>query len=181
MVQDINDDTVELMSTLEKYENLALEDPLTGLLNHGGIKTEIYNAIDSFKKGGGPVSLMMIDLDNFKNINDTFGHAVGDNTLKKLAEVLKKTVEGKRASVGRWGGEEFLVLLNGVIGDEAFDFAEILRKNVEEEDFGEAGHITCSIGISQLSQDDSFDDAFDRVDKAMYLSKEAGRNKVTRL
>ena len=181
MVQDINDDTVELMSTLEKYENLALEDPLTGLLNHGGIKTEILNAIDLVEKGSESSFLMMIDLDDFKNINDTYGHAVGDNTLKRLAEILKESIDDSKAYVGRWGGEEFVVVYYCADSGTASDFAEGLRAKVEEAEFEKAGHITCSIGISQLKGGDSFEDAFDRVDKAMYASKEAGKNKVTQV
>ena len=181
MVQDINDDTVELMSTLEKYENLALEDPLTGLFNHGGIKTEILNGIDLAGKGAQQISLMMIDLDNFKNINDTYGHAVGDETLKVFADILKNESNNKNAFAGRWGGEEFVIVLHDSGDDEAFDFAESIRKRVEEAEFNKAGHITCSIGITRIKDDDSFDEAFDRMDKAMYSSKEAGRNKVTKL
>ena len=181
MVQDINDDTVELMSTLEKYENLALEDPLTGLLNHGGIKTEILNAIDLVKKDSESAFLMMIDLDDFKNINDTYGHSVGDNTLKRLAEILMESTNDKNAYVGRWGGEEFVIVYYCTGSDEAFNFAEGLRVKVEEAEFEKADHITCSVGISQLKGSDSFENAFDRVDKAMYASKEAGKNKVTQL
>ncbi|WP_026527874.1 GGDEF domain-containing protein [Butyrivibrio sp. VCD2006] len=180
MVQNINDNVMDMMSTLKKYEGLALKDPLTGLFNHGGIKTEILNAIDIFKKGGDSVALLMIDLDNFKTINDSYGHAIGDEALKDFSGILNSSVSGKMASVGRWGGEEFVIVLKGHSIDEAYDFAEELREKVEEADFGDAGHITCSIGLSQLKADDEFDDFFNRVDKAMYASKEAGRNKVTK-
>ncbi len=179
MVQDINDDVQERMATLKKFEGLVHTDPLTGLYNHGGINGEIHSAIDSYKNGGESVSLMMIDLDNFKTINDTYGHSVGDATLKTLAEVLKQYVSEKNVFVGRWGGEEFVIILRGMSDDDAFAFAEGLRRTVEEAEFGEAGHITCSIGISRLNNKDSFEDVFNRMDKAMYYSKEAGRNKVT--
>jgi diguanylate cyclase (GGDEF)-like protein len=179
MVQDINDDVTERMATLKKYEELVLVDPLTGLFNHGGIKTEIQNAINIYQNGGDTISLMMIDLDNFKKINDNYGHSVGDATLKALADVLKSFAQDKHASVGRWGGEEFVTVLSGVSDDEALEYAEDLRKTVAAADFGEAGHITCSVGISQLGDDDSFDDLFNRMDKAMYSSKTAGRNRVT--
>ena len=179
MVQDINEDVMERMATLKKYEGLVLKDPLTGLFNHGGIKAEIQKAIDSFMAGGPTVSLLMIDLDNFKAINDTHGHSVGDATLKTLADILKKFLAEKQIPVGRWGGEEFVIILTGMSDDEAFSFAESLRKAVSDAEFGEAGHITCSIGISRLSNSDTFEDVFDRMDKAMYYSKEAGKNKVT--
>lgn len=180
MVQDINENVKELMTTMKKYESLALKDSLTGLFNRGRIETEINNAIDLFKHGGSDVSLMMLDLDFFKNVNDTYGHAAGDIALKTFADVLTDSVEGKSASVGRWGGEEFIILLRNMSEEEAFDFAERLRKKVEEADFGEAGKLTCSIGISQLKAEDSFDSIFERIDRAMYASKNTGRNKVTK-
>ena len=179
MVQNIDEDVKERMETLKKYEELVMVDPLTGLINHGGIKTEIENAIDIYQNGGESISLMMIDLDNFKKINDNYGHSVGDATLRTLADVLKGFAKDKNASVGRWGGEEFVTILSGVSHDEAVEYAEDLRRSVAEADFGKAGHITCSVGISQLGDDDSFDDIFDRMDKAMYSSKIAGRNRVT--
>lgn len=179
MVQNIDEDVKERMETLKKYEELVMVDPLTGLINHGGIKTEIENAIDIYQNGGESISLMMIDLDNFKKINDNYGHSVGDATLRTLADVLKGFAKDKNASVGRWGGEEFVTILSGVSHDKAIEYAEDLRKSVAEADFGKAGHITCSVGISQLGDDDSFDDIFDRMDKAMYSSKIAGRNRVT--
>ena len=179
MVQNINDNVMELMSTLKKYESLAVRDPLTHLYNHGVIETEIRNAIDVNKKGGQAVSLLMIDLDHFKNINDTYGHSVGDNALKTLGDIFKSSIEGKSASVGRWGGEEFVILLRGMTRDEVLNFAEELRSKVESTNFEDVGRITCSIGISHLREDDTFDEFFDRVDKAMYTSKEFGRNMVT--
>ncbi|MBR4668264.1 MAG: GGDEF domain-containing protein [Butyrivibrio sp.] len=179
MVQDINDDVKERLATLKKYEGLVLRDSLTGLLNHGGIKTEIQNAIEDYKNGGDSVSLMMIDLDNFKSINDTYGHSVGDATLKTMSDVLKGFLSDRHSPIGRWGGEEFVAVLENMPDNETFAYAEELRKTVSNVDFGEAGHITCSIGISRLNDKDSFEDVFDRMDKAMYYSKEAGRNKVT--
>ena len=179
MVQNIDENVKELMSTMKKYESLALKDPLTGLFNRDGIETEIDNAIDLFKKGGSDVSLIMIDLDYFKKVNDTYGHAAGDCALKSLAEILRNSIEGKSASVGRWGGEEFMVIVRNMSKQEALEFAEYLRKRVEEADFGEVGKLTCSIGISRLRHEDDFETIFERVDKAMYASKDSGRNRVT--
>ncbi len=179
MVQNIDENVKELMSTMKKYESLALNDPLTGVFNRGGIETEINNAIDLFKKGGSDVALMMIDLDYFKNVNDTYGHAAGDVALKELAKILKESVEGKSASVGRWGGEEFIIIMRDMSRDESYEFAENLRKRVENTRFSEIEKLTCSIGVSHLKADDAFEDIFERVDKAMYTSKNLGRNRVT--
>ncbi len=181
MVQDIHENSIELLSTLKKYEELALTDPLTGLYNHGGIETEMYNAIDNLRKDGVPVSFLMLDMDYFKKVNDRFGHSVGDITLKKFAEILTDYMAAEKGFVGRWGGEEFVIICYGKSGDEAFNFAENLRKKVEETEFPEIKHITCSIGITDLTAEDTFDEAFNRMDKAMYVSKESGRNIVSRL
>ena len=181
MVQNINDNALEMMSTLKKYESLALRDSLTGLFNHGGMDTEIKNAIEIFKKGGQSVSIMMLDLDHFKYINDTFGHAAGDKALKDFGGIIKDYFEDKRATVGRWGGEEFVIVIRGVTENEAFDYAEELRKKIEQTEFENIGQITCSIGISRLKEGDTFNDIFNRIDKAMYNSKAEGRNRVTQL
>ena len=80
---------------------------------------------------------------------------------------------------GRWGGEEFVVVCLGMNGNEVLEVAEKFRKDVETYEFPEIGHITCSIGVTELKTDDTFDEAFDRLDKAMYKSKHNGRNQVT--
>ena len=179
MVQNIHDSSMQLMSELKKYEKLAQNDTLTELLNQGSIKTEINSSIDKHHREGKNVAMMMLDLDFFKKVNDTYGHSAGDIVLKSLADLLKDFVPEKEASVGRWGGEEFVVVYNGKTGDELYSIADELRKKVEATQFPKIGHVTCSIGVTQVKDDDSFEDAFDRMDKAMYLSKENGRNTVT--
>ncbi|MCR5342508.1 MAG: GGDEF domain-containing protein [Butyrivibrio sp.] len=179
MVQNIHDNALEIQKTLKVYEERAITDALTGLYNYGGIKTEMLNAIDMFNKDNVPVSLIMLDLDFFKNVNDTYGHSAGDKTLKAFADILVETSKGRKASVGRWGGEEFIIVCSEKTLEELSPCAEELRKNVEETDFPEVGHLTCSIGVTQIKEGDTFDDAFKRVDKALYESKNNGRNRVT--
>lgn len=181
MVQNIHDNSVELLSALKKYEELALTDSLTGVYNHGGIETELYNAINKRQKSEESISLMMLDLDYFKKVNDTYGHSAGDITLKTFSKIIKDYVSEENAAVGRWGGEEFVIIAYGRSADQFYEMAEQLRKKVEEYEFPEIGHITCSIGVTELKKDDNFDDAFNRLDKAMYTSKNEGRNKVTLL
>ncbi|MBO7449549.1 MAG: GGDEF domain-containing protein [Clostridiales bacterium] len=181
MVQDINDKSMELMSTLQEYEQKAITDPLTGIYNHGEIDSQLRNAIAYKNKSNKPVSVMMLDLDHFKNVNDTYGHSVGDNTLKCIAKILKDYAERENAIAGRWGGEEFVVVLRDVDGDMAAEKAEALRKIVEEFEFPDICHITCSIGITEINDNDDFTEAFNRLDKALYTSKENGRNLVTKL
>ena len=179
MVQDINDNSLELLSTLKKYEEMAITDPLTGVYNHGEIETQLHNALALRQKYDDPVSVMMLDLDMFKRINDTYGHSVGDMTLKKFANIMKDLATEDNTSVGRWGGEEFVIVCYDKDAQEVLYMAEKLRKTVEESDFPEIGHITCSIGVTELMVGDTFTEAFNRIDKAMYTSKHNGRNKVT--
>ena len=179
LVQDINENSEELFATLKKYEDLAQKDSLTELMNHGSIKTEITNSMELMKKEGVPVSLIMLDLDHFKNVNDTYGHAAGDKVLKHFSNLLSDFVKGKDAEVGRWGGEEFLIVYRGKNFDKVKENAEVLRREVEFSDFPEISHITCSIGVTEVKKEDTFEKAFERVDRALYASKESGRNRMT--
>ncbi|SEH79370.1 diguanylate cyclase (GGDEF) domain-containing protein [Ruminococcus flavefaciens] len=178
MVQDIHDNTVELMSTLKKYEELASKDTLTSVYNHGRIETEIRNAIESKKRKQQNTSIMMIDIDYFKSVNDRFGHSVGDATLVRFVNTILDIIKARGAVLGRWGGEEFVVVLYDADAENSFNFAEKLRNQVAETDFENVGHITCSIGITQIDINDDFGNAFDRMDKAVYEAKSAGRNCV---
>ena len=181
MVQDINDRSMEMMSTLQRYEEKAIKDPLTGVLNHGEIETQLNNAISRRQSSEDPVSVMMLDLDKFKEVNDNYGHSVGDTTLKHLAKIMMETASEEKALVGRWGGEEFVIVCRDKDGDAAVQLAENLRAKVAAYQFPEIYHITCSIGVTELKPGDDFKGAFDRLDKAMYASKHNGRNKVTKL
>ena len=181
MVQDINDKSMEMMSTLQKYEEKAIKDPLTGVLNHGEIETQLNNAIARRQSSEDPISVMMLDLDKFKEVNDNYGHSVGDTTLKQFAKIMMEAATEEKALVGRWGGEEFVIVCRDKDGDTAYKMAENLREKVAAYQFPDIYHITCSIGVTELKAGDDFKGAFDRLDKAMYASKHNGRNKVTKL
>ena len=181
MVQDIDENSQETLITLKKYEELAIKDPLTTVYNHGEIETQMHNALVGVQKNNESASLMMVDLDHFKKVNDTYGHSVGDTTLKLFADILKEMAAANNSLAGRWGGEEFVVVCLGINGEKVFELAEKLRKDVEAYEFPQIGHITCSIGVTELKADDTFEGAFDRLDKAMYKSKHNGRNQVTSL
>ncbi len=181
MVQDINDNSMELISTLQKYEEKAIKDPLTNVYNHGEIETQLNSALAYRQKGDNPVSFMMIDLDHFKSVNDNYGHSVGDTTLKHFANLMREFTAEKKIMAGRWGGEEFVIVCRDVNGEDALAMAEEFRKKVEEYQFPEIYHITCSIGVTEITKEDDFAEAFNRLDKAMYESKHNGRNKVTKL
>ena len=179
MVQDIDENSQETLSALKKYEEMAIKDPLTKVFNHGEIETQMHNALTGLQKNNEKASVMMVDLDLFKNVNDTYGHSTGDTTLKLFAGMLKEMAAANNSLAGRWGGEEFVVVCLGMNVNEVLETAEKFRKDVETYEFPEIGHITCSIGVTELKTEDTFDEAFDRLDKAMYKSKHNGRNQVT--
>ncbi|MBR6256278.1 MAG: GGDEF domain-containing protein [Lachnospiraceae bacterium] len=178
MVQNIHEDSVELRKTLKKYEMLASVDSLTSVYNHGRIETELNNAIVERSKNDTRTSMMILDIDFFKKINDEFGHSTGDVTLISFTNVIKEGLEGRNAVLGRWGGEEFAVVCYEASIDEAAELAEEIRKKVEEFEFEKIGHLTCSIGVTEVTADDEFDKAFERMDSALYRAKSDGRNNV---
>ena len=178
MVQDIHENSVQLMSTLKKYEELALKDTLTDIFNHGRIETEFNNAIEIVGRTDRKVSVMMCDIDFFKNVNDQFGHAVGDMTLKHFAYLMKEFFQKKNVAYGRWGGEEFVAVCFDADAAKASEYAEGLRQKVLSEEFKVAGNITISIGVTEVTKKDDFRMAFDRMDKALYQAKSDGRNCV---
>ena len=178
MVQNIHEESMQLNETLKKYEELASKDPLTNLYNHGRIETEIINAVELYKSKGEKVSLMMLDIDFFKKVNDKFGHAVGDIVLKQFAKLLSDFLEPYDIKPGRWGGEEFVCVCYGKTSDEIKELAERLREHIAQEQFESIGSLTCSLGLTEIQTGDDSASIFDRVDKAMYDAKTGGRNCV---
>ena len=178
MLQNIHETVQNLKETAEKYEEMASKDTLTGAFNHGRIETEINNAIQHRIQKGENVSLMILDIDFFKHVNDEYGHHVGDVTLIHFVETIAAYDWKRTAVVGRWGGEEFVVVVYGADRAEIEALAEEVRKKIETEPFEEVGNITCSIGAVDIKDGDDLSSAFDRMDKALYEAKASGRNRV---
>ncbi|MCR4891137.1 MAG: GGDEF domain-containing protein [Lachnospiraceae bacterium] len=181
MVQNIHENIVELQNELKKYEELVSMDALTQLFNHGRMETEIMNALDYRKKQNGTVSAMILDIDFFKNVNDSYGHSVGDKTLKHFARILKDVAGENKVTTGRWGGEEFVIVCYDRDGDGIREKAEEICQTVREREFPVIGHLTCSIGTTQLLEEDDSQSVFDRMDRALYMAKSQGRNRVVML
>lgn len=167
---------------LKRYNSRLLElsmtDNLTGLYNRQ--KTDEILNIESHKVNrysGYHCSVMMIDVDYFKTINDTMGHQEGDSILRKLAEVMKKSLRQSDV-VGRWGGEEFIVILSHTSVNEALHVAEHLRQAVNTYPFIEAFPVTISIGVGEFKNTEEVHECIKRVDTALYRAKEEGRNSV---
>lgn len=165
----------------EQMKEIAARDQLTGLLNRRGFGEQAAQAYATSRRIDGPVSVIMTDIDRFKNINDEFGHAAGDSALRHFAEILK---DGRRADdiLARVGGEEFALVLPGAELEECIRIAENLCLQLEEtpmEADGEVLAMTASFGVATLSVNDiCLTDAIVRADRALYRSKRAGRNRV---
>ena len=178
MVQNIHEATMNMKATLKHYEELASTDPLTGVFNHGRIETELRNAVEQCSQDGTPAGILILDIDNFKSVNDRYGHAVGDAALVSMAEIIRRTFSDKNAVFGRWGGEEFVVVVYGEETAALQETAEALRTCIEEVAFDAVGSITASIGLSSLLPNDMPDLWFARADHALYTAKSAGRNRI---
>ncbi len=180
MVQNIHEEATAMFTSLKKLGEMALTDSLTGVYNRGKIETAAKNAVKEFREGGrkAPLSMMIIDIDYFKSVNDKYGHAAGDRTLKQFARILTDCFKEETVDIGRWGGEEFVGVLYDKTRDEAAEMAERLRITVSEFTMPSGNRISCSIGVAEAGKDDSFEDVFERMDKALYAAKSEGRNKV---
>lgn len=160
----------------EELIKLAMTDQLTSLYNRHSLFDIGPKYLSDALRHKFSVSLLVIDLDHFKNVNDTHGHGVGDVVLKAIGQVLNDNCRTEDF-VARFGGEEFVKLLSHCDIDSAFTKAENLRISIEKcKPNGLT--ITSSIGVAAMTKDDNFENLFDKADKAVYLAKESGRNKV---
>jgi diguanylate cyclase (GGDEF)-like protein/PAS domain S-box-containing protein len=153
----------------------ATYDSLTGVFNRKSLEEKIEGEVERAKRYGSTFSLIMFDIDDFKHINDTLGHHVGDKVLQGIAEMVKLNVR-VLDTVGRWGGEEFMILLSETNHSEAAIVAEKLRTALANHRTGEADHITASFGITSYQADDTLDTIFKRVDDLLYSAKNSGKN-----
>lgn len=160
--------------TLE-LERLASRDPLTNLLNRREIVRILDIEIERAQRQKTPLSVLMLDLDNFKSINDNFGHQVGDAVLRSSADTLVGASR-KTDFVGRIGGEEFLILLPNTGYAAALQLAERYRMGIENN--ADNIHYTCSIGVAELRVGEYPDNLLQRADQALYAAKNSGRNNV---
>ena len=174
-------ETLQDISERKKLEEdlarLATIDSLTGLCNRHRFNELLKQEVARARRYHTPLSLIMFDLDYFKNVNDTYGHAVGDQVLQDVADVIRENV---RATdwVGRWGGEEFLVLCPEATEKDAVSMAEKLRALVESHIFETVKSITISCGVTRFKAHDSVDAFVSRADDGLYKAKDKGRNIV---
>ncbi len=181
----------KLQEELERLRTLVYFDELTGLLNRRGFMEEAEREFQLVSFGKTelerrtgfeiPFAIIFLDLDNFKSINDTYGHQGGDEALKTAATVLKQQLRDGDL-LGRWGGEEFVVAVLGANQERTLAIAEKLRKSIEQANVTVAGGripLTASIGVASYRNTGTLQDLIDVADKAMYQAKETGKNRVT--
>lgn len=173
---------IEQMRTIER---LGLIDVLTNITNRRGFDNQITMEWGRAIREKSSISLLMIDIDRFKEFNDTYGHQQGDVILKAVAKILESTLKRPTDFIARWGGEEFAVLLPDAEIDGALKVAESIRENIEAAIFpsicGQTSlNVTVSIGAASMDPviDSEISDFVGRADKALYAAKEAGRNRV---
>jgi diguanylate cyclase (GGDEF)-like protein len=160
----------------KEFETMAKHDQLTGIYNRAGMHDIIKYNLKQYQRSRVPFSIVLLDIDNFKDVNDTYGHAVGDTALSNLAKLISQRCRNND-SLARWGGEEFLlVCANSKVKDAAI-LSEDLRKLISSTELIEQQTITCSMGIAQFSGSD-IDELFERADEALYKAKTRGRNRV---
>jgi two-component system cell cycle response regulator len=170
----------EASARAEVAQERAMTDALTGLLNRYGLQHVLAREHAEARRYNRPLSCLMIDLDNFKTINDTYGHAFGDLALQQVADILREVVRGSD-TVFRYGGEEFLVLLPETDLEGASALGEKIRATASSRPFGDRGQVfnlTLSVGASSLCAGESGNDMIARADMALYHAKERGRNRV---
>lgn len=182
-VTDVAVSRLELESMNGQLRTLSKTDFLTSLNNRGFWEEALINEYKRIKRSGHHSTLLMCDIDHFKRVNDTFGHAAGDAVIQHVAAAVKKNLRSTDVA-GRYGGEEFAVLLLDTTVEQAMFFAERLRKNVEAmavEYNQQILRVTVSIGVAEYREDmGEYRDWLEAADKALYQSKAAGRNCITK-
>lgn len=164
-----------LNATLLQISNT---DKLTGLANRQKLSSDMAEAMLHSFQHDVPLSVLLFDVDNFKHVNDTFGHLAGDGVLQALSNIITETLR-PYDTAGRWGGEEFLVLLPETGIHEAREIADKLCTRIEEFVFADAMHCTVSIGIAEMHTGDTQDSLIHRADTALYHAKRMGKNRVS--
>lgn len=162
-----------------RLENVAATDSLTGLLNRQAFEFIFDQAVHEVTRSKNVLSALLVDIDHFKKINDTYGHVMGDRVICAVTEKLRNNLR-ENDVISRWGGEEFFILLKDCPAQRALDIAQKLRASVVNQPTveGMSTAVTVSIGVAEYRAHESLPDFFARADKALYLAKDQGRNRV---
>jgi diguanylate cyclase (GGDEF)-like protein len=175
---------IKIINQLRTIQHLSMIDQLTNIPNRRSFDDRLHIEWNHAIREHTPISFLMIDVDKFKDYNDTYGHQQGDVVLKTVAKVFAQAVKRSGDFAARWGGEEFVVLLPNTVLTGALDIAEKIRMDVEEELIpcanGSTNRVTISIGVNSLVpvQGNSVDAFISNSDKSLYTAKAQGRNRV---
>ncbi len=164
----------------KRLNRLATEDSLTGICNRQMFEYDLEQAVLLYKRNQQRFSLLMLDIDYFKQVNDTLGHIAGDCVLREVSDTIGRSIR-RSDLLGRWGGEEFIVLMHECDLKQSGQVAEKVRLAIENGHYGVGArdlHITVSIGVTVIKDSDNVDDLINRADKALYKAKNGGRNRV---
>lgn len=156
---------------------LAITDPLTGIANRRGLNIRLQEELARAERYRDTFSILLLDLDHFKDVNDSYGHDLGDAALRDFAQLIAEECREPDLA-GRWGGEEFMMILPQVDLAAAYDVASRVRERVEQADLAGIDGLTISVGVATLEKGDTPEDLFVRADRALYRAKEGGRNRV---
>jgi diguanylate cyclase (GGDEF)-like protein len=169
----------ELETTNARLKETSFKDEVTGLYNRRFFTIRLEEEISRHRRFNHPVSVVLLDLDGFKQVNDALGHAIGDDTLREVAHILVRHSRGINV-VSRYGGDEFAVLLVETAKTGARFYADRIREVIARHAFAHARHVTASLGVASLPDDDvaSAEDLFKLADEALYTAKRAGKNQV---
>lgn len=174
----VSKDITEQVESEQKWRQEAVEDKLTGLYTRRYGEELAKRSALKAQTDGTPLAVIICDIDHFKRVNDTYGHAAGDRVLRSVAQSLRQAVRTADAVV-RWGGEEFVILLDTCPQTAAVELAERIRRQVEAQPDVEVGTVTLSLGLALLKPDETIEQAIARADTALYQSKHGGRNRVS--
>lgn len=172
-----------LQQDLEQVRQESILDPLTRVYNRKGFDQGLIRAIEDAQKSKEPLSLIMFDIDHFKNFNDSYGHQTGDQVLRLVATTLKSNIKGQDIGA-RYGGEEFAAILPNTILDDASTLADKVRVSIQEKELlkrstnQKLGRVTASFGVAMLNSEDTSTTLIERSDRCLYIAKNAGRNCV---
>lgn len=176
-----NSSRMQAKQRIEELEEMALICPLTGVGNRRYAQMALQNAFEELRRYNWPFGLLFVDIDRFKDVNDTYGHAIGDEILCMVAYALRSSLRSFDF-VGRWGGEEFVVILPNITDDLLRRIGERCRMLIEEAQYQHEGkeiRVTVSVGAVTADPQETPEQCLDRADKLMYQSKADGRNRVT--
>lgn len=175
---EIKEKKIEVENMNAHLVVLSNTDKLTNIPNRRYFNQSLEESVFEYEKTQKPFSLMMMDIDHFKRVNDRYGHQIGDRVLIQVAAILSENLP-KNAVLARYGGEEFVILLTGMSENDAMATAEILKDSIEYAHWDSVNRMTISAGIATFTEDDDSYSIITKADQALYLSKERGRNCAT--